>query len=197
MRALGESLASNSATGVLVSCSHVGVSVWIRNRSPPALTSITFPSLESCMPPTRARRLVQSVGPSSDGTFTAAASIGVVSISSLDVLVVTSYSMRLRPWRKTKLLPSGIQVGAPANPPPRPPRPPALRVSSVIGCFCAKTDAARRRKMQNLLIITIVAIGYGTAPSFHFARERRQRRQHAGDHLPGLLVGQIAIHVAE
>ena len=67
------------------------------------------------MPPTRARRLVQSVGPSSAGTFTAAASIGVVSISSLDVFVAGSYSMRLRPWRKTKLLPSGIQVGGPAN----------------------------------------------------------------------------------
>src|ERR1035438_8570106 len=45
--------------------------------------------------------------------------------------------MRLCAWRKTKLLPPGIQVGDPANPaPPRPPpRPPALRVSSVIGCF--------------------------------------------------------------
>src|ERR1035438_1502566 len=116
------------------------------------------------MPPTRARRLVQSVGPSSDGTFTAAASIGVVSISSLEALVAGSYSIRLRAWRKTKVLPSGIQVGGPANPaPPRPPpRPPALRVSSVIGCFWANAQAARR-KMLNFVIGAIVAIWRGTA----------------------------------
>src|ERR1019366_7820361 len=118
------------------------------------------------MPPTRARRLVQSVGPSSGGTVMAAASIGVVSISSLEVLVAGAYSIRLGAGRKTKLLPSGIQVGCPANPaPPRPPpRPPALRVSSVIGCFWAKAEAARRRRMLNFVMVGIVARGgRGTA----------------------------------
>src|SRR5450759_2976979 len=68
--------------------------------------------------------------------------------------------MRLRAWRKTKVLPSGIQVGGPANPaPPRPPpRPPALRDSSVIGCFWAKAEAARRRRMPNFVMVAIVAI---------------------------------------
>src|SRR5450759_1879687 len=71
--------------------------------------------------------------------------------------------MRLRPWRKTKVLPSGIQVGCPANPAlprPPPPRPPALRVSSVIGCFWAKAEAARRR-MLNFVMVEIVAIREG------------------------------------
>src|SRR5450759_3896198 len=72
---------------------------------------MALPSAEICMPPTRARRLVQSVGPSSGGTFMAAA-----------------------------------------------PRPPALRDSSVIGCFWAKAEAARRRRMPNFVMVAIVAI---------------------------------------
>src|ERR1019366_2685980 len=125
--------------------------------------------------------------------------------------------MRLCAWRKTKLLPPGIQVGDPANPaPPRPPpRPPALRVSSVIGCFWANAQAARRT-MLNFVMVAIVAIWRGTARacaaggpragatadgafparSFQFARERRQRRQQTADHLLRLLVGQIALGVA-
>src|ERR1039458_4300410 len=125
--------------------------------------------------------------------------------------------MRLCAWRKTKLLPPGIQVGDPANPaPPRPPpRPPALRVSSVIGCFWANAQAARRR-MLNFVMVAIVAIWRGTARagaaggpragatadgafparSFQFARERRQRRQQTADRLLRLLVGQIALGVA-
>src|SRR5450759_4454354 len=69
--------------------------------------------------------------------------------------------MRLRAWRKTKVLPSGIQVGCPAPPRPPPPRPPALRVSSVIGCFWAKAEAARRRRMLNFVMVAIVAIRGG------------------------------------
>src|ERR1035438_4610069 len=68
--------------------------------------------------------------------------------------------MRLRPCRKRKLLPSGIQVtGAaiPAPPRPPPPRPAVLRVSSVMGCFWAKAEAARRR-MLNFVMVAIVAI---------------------------------------
>ena len=58
-----------------------------------------------------------------------------------------------------------VQVGCPAKPaPPRPPpRPAELRVSSVIGCFWANAEAARRRKMLNFVTIAIVAIWYGTA----------------------------------
>src|ERR1035437_6063588 len=125
--------------------------------------------------------------------------------------------MRLCAWGKTKLLPPGIRGGDPATPaPPRPPpRPPALRVSSVIGCFWANAQAARRT-MLNFVMVAIVAIWRGTARacaaggpragatadgafparSFQFARERRQRRQQTADHLLRLLVGQIALGVA-
>src|SRR5437899_7600519 len=71
--------------------------------------------------------------------------------------------MRLRPCRVTKVLPSGIQVGWPANPaPPRPPpRPPAWRDSSVMGFFWAKAERERRRMRLSFVIVSDCSSGGG------------------------------------
>ncbi len=101
------------------------------------------------MPPTRARRLVQSIGSLPSAGCTAALSRACVETRSRVFWVAASYTARFRPARVMNVRPSGAQTTAPPRPPPRPPW---FSVSIVTGCFCANADAASSASTANFRI---------------------------------------------